>query len=60
MKYEITRYYSTFYILEIEAESEEEAYKIAKDKLWDQQDKYELLANLEEWPEADETSKMSE
>jgi hypothetical protein len=60
MRYEIKRYYSTFYTLELEAESEDEAYQIAKDKLWDEQDKYELLANLDEWSEADEISKMSE
>jgi len=57
MKYEVTRYYSTFVSFEIEADSEEEAYNKTKElKI----DLTELQNNLENWKEADEIRKLEE
>jgi hypothetical protein len=51
MKYEVKKYYSSFVTFEVEANSEEEAYKITKElKI----DLVELQNNLENWNEADE------
>ena len=55
MKFEITRYYSTFFTVEIEADSEEEAYKKSKKEPIN---KNEILTNLEDWKEADEIERI--
>ncbi|MGR3317462.1 MAG: hypothetical protein ACUZ8O_03175 [Candidatus Anammoxibacter sp.] len=51
MKYEVTRYYSTFVTFEIEANSEEEAYNKTKEQPIDV---IEIQNNLENWGHADE------
>lgn len=57
MKYEVTRYFSSFIAYEIEAESEEDAYNKTKDI---RIDLIELQNNLQEWEEADEITKLEE
>lgn len=57
MKYEVTRYYSSFVVLNIEADSEEDAYLKSKELSLDL---VELQNNLEEWKEADEIKKVEE
>lgn len=57
MKYEVKRYYSSFVVFEVEANSEEEAYNKTKElKL----NIIELQNNLENWNEADEIKQSEE
>ena len=56
MKYEIRRYYSTFFTYEVEAASEEEAYNKTKEI---EINVTELQNNLKDWKEADEVIPMT-
>jgi hypothetical protein len=57
MKYEVYRYYSTFVMYEIEANSEDAAYDITKGL---EINMIEAHNNLETWSEADEIRILEE
>ena len=57
MKYEVRRYYSSFVVHEIEADSEDEAFERTKNL---EIDMIELHNNSLEWREADEIYQLEE
>ncbi|MCH7826980.1 MAG: hypothetical protein IIC75_03225 [Bacteroidetes bacterium] len=57
MKFEITRYYSTFITIQIEADSEDEAYEKSNSIPINEN---EILTNIEDWVEADEITRVED
>lgn len=57
MKFEVRRYYSSFVMFEVEANSREEAYDKTKTSAIDLS---QLYNNLENWEEADEITELQE
>jgi len=55
MRFEIKKYYSTFFTILVEADSEDEAYEKSKSTLLNEN---ELFTNLEEWEEANEIERI--
>jgi len=57
MKFEITKYYSTFCTFQINATNEKEAYQLVNKLSIDEN---QILSNLEDWCDADEIRKISD